>query len=85
MGFNSLNDVLQEQLEDLYSAETQLVKALPKMARAASTEELSEGFTEHLRQTHGHVDRQGLCIIVKLPLEGPPCHRIAEMDARMVR
>ena len=40
MGFNSLKDVLQEQLEDLHSAETQLVEALPKMAQAANHDEL---------------------------------------------
>ena len=40
MGFNSLKDVLQEQLEDLHSAETQLVEALPKMARSAHHDEL---------------------------------------------
>jgi ferritin-like metal-binding protein YciE len=57
MGFNSLKDVLQEQLEDLYSAETQLVGALPKMAQAAHHEQLREAFQTHLEETRGHVDR----------------------------
>jgi ferritin-like metal-binding protein YciE len=44
-------------LRDLYSAETQLVKALPKMAKAASHEELSAAFDEHLEETKQHVER----------------------------
>src|SRR5207302_8917548 len=42
---------------DLYSAETQIVKALPKMAKAASSDELRGAFEEHLEQTEGHVER----------------------------
>jgi ferritin-like metal-binding protein YciE len=57
MGFNSLKDVLQEQLEDLYSAETQLVSALPKMAQAAHHEPLRDAFQTHLEETRGHVNR----------------------------
>jgi len=57
MGFQSLKDVLQEQLEDLYSAETQLVTALPKMEQAATHDELKTAFREHLEETRGHVTR----------------------------
>jgi ferritin-like metal-binding protein YciE len=57
MGFNSLKDVLKEQLEDLHSAETQLVEALPKLAQAASHDELKQAFQEHLEETRGHVKR----------------------------
>ena len=57
MGFHSLKDVLQEQLEDLHSAETQLVEALPKMAQAAHHDELKEAFQHHLDETRGHVTR----------------------------
>ena len=57
MKLPSLKQLLIEELRDLYSAETQLVKALPKMAKAASTEELSEAFKEHLEITKGHVNR----------------------------
>jgi ferritin-like metal-binding protein YciE len=46
-----------DELKDLYSAETQLLKALPKMAKASSSEELRRGFEEHLEQTKGHVER----------------------------
>jgi ferritin-like metal-binding protein YciE len=52
-----LENVLVEELRDLYSAETQLVKALPKMAKGTSSSELKELFNEHLEQTKGHVDR----------------------------
>ena len=53
----SLQSVLTEELRDLYSAENQLVKALPKMAKGSSDPELKNLFTEHLQQTKGHVER----------------------------
>lgn len=52
-----LKELYVEELKDLYNAENQLVKALPKMAKAASSEELRQGFEEHLEQTRGHVER----------------------------
>jgi ferritin-like metal-binding protein YciE len=57
MGFNSLDDVLQEQVKDLLSAERQLVAALPKVAAAAHSPELKEAITEHLDETRTHVKR----------------------------
>src|SRR5580704_7198123 len=54
---HTLKDLLVDELKDLYSAETQLVKALPKMAKAASNEDLRDGFSSHLEQTKGHVER----------------------------
>jgi ferritin-like metal-binding protein YciE len=54
---NSLQDLLVEELKDLYSAETQLIKALPKMAKAATSEDLRGGFEKHLQETEGHVVR----------------------------
>ena len=53
----NLHDLYVDQLRDLYSAENQLVKALPKMAKAASNEELSQAFLDHLEETKGHVER----------------------------
>ena len=50
-------DLLVEELKDLYSAENQLVKALPKMAKAATSEELREAFQTHLQQTQVQVQR----------------------------
>ncbi|HEX5172818.1 MAG TPA: DUF892 family protein [Gaiellaceae bacterium] len=57
MGFHSLKDVLQEQLEDLHSAETQLIDALPKMAQAAHHDQLREAFEHHLEETRDHLRR----------------------------
>jgi ferritin-like metal-binding protein YciE len=57
MQLNSLKDVFVGQLEDLYSAEQQLVKALPQMANAASSPDLRQAFTDHLEQTRHHVRR----------------------------
>jgi len=54
---NSLRGLYVDELRDLYSAEKQLTKALPKMAKTATSEELRNGFTEHLEQTRGHVER----------------------------
>jgi len=51
MQLNSLKDVFTEQIEDLYDAEQQLVAALPKMAGAASSDELRQAFESHLEQT----------------------------------
>ena len=52
-----LKELYVDELKDLYNAENQLVKALPKMAKTASSEELRQGFEEHLEQTRGHVQR----------------------------
>jgi len=52
-----IQDLLVEEMQDLYDAEKQLVKALPEMVKAASNEDLSEAFESHLEQTKGHVER----------------------------
>ena len=57
MAINSLHELYVQQLRDLYDAENQLVKALPKMAEAANSDELRQGFEEHLEQTKEHVRR----------------------------
>ncbi|HEX6902571.1 MAG TPA: ferritin-like domain-containing protein [Thermoanaerobaculia bacterium] len=57
MKLESLKDLYLEQLKDLYSAETQLVGALPDMAQAATSQELKGAFNDHLRQTEEHVRR----------------------------
>ena len=54
---NALMELYVDELKDLYDAENRLVKALPKMAKAATSEKLRSGFEEHLEQTRGHVDR----------------------------
>ena len=57
MKLQSLEDVLMTELSDLMSAEKQLVKALPKVAEAASSKELREAIEHHLDETRGHVQR----------------------------
>jgi ferritin-like metal-binding protein YciE len=57
MESESLRDLYIEELKDLYSAEKQLVRALPKMAKNATTPQLQEAFTNHLAETENHVAR----------------------------
>lgn len=57
MKFSSLNDLYIEQLKDLHSAETQLTKALPKMAKAASDPQLKAAFAGHLEETKQQLER----------------------------
>jgi ferritin-like metal-binding protein YciE len=57
MEHQALKELYIDELKDIYNAENQLVKALPKMAKAANSEELRTGFEEHLEQTRGHVQR----------------------------
>ena len=64
-----LKELYIDELKDLYNPENQLVKALPKMAKAASSPKLRQGFEEHLEQTIGHVER--LEEIFKLIKERP--------------
>jgi len=53
----TLEDLYTDLLKDLYSAEKQLVKALPKLAKNAQSPDLQRAFQEHLKQTEGHVER----------------------------
>jgi len=57
MGLTTLKDLYIDELKDLYNAEGQLLKALPKMAKAATDPKLKESFETHLTQTEGHVSR----------------------------
>lgn len=57
MKLTSLGELLHEQLKDIYSAENQLVKALPKLAGAASSEDLRDAFEKHLAETENQVSR----------------------------
>ena len=54
---NSLKGLFEEEIRDLYDAERQLVKVLPKIAKSAGSEELRTGLEEHLEATKGHVSR----------------------------
>jgi ferritin-like metal-binding protein YciE len=55
--YNSLEDLLVDQLKDLYDAENRLVDTLPKMADAANSPSLRQAFSSHLMQTRNHVTR----------------------------
>src|SRR5207249_331243 len=57
MQLETLKDLYIHELKDLHNAEKQLTKALPKMAKAASNEQLAKGFKDHLEQTEEHVNR----------------------------
>lgn len=57
MELNTLKDLYYHELKDLYSAEKQLIKALPKMAKAATSKELASGFEKHLKETKVHAER----------------------------
>lgn len=57
MKIDSLQELLVEELRDLYSAENQIIKALPKMAKNASSRELRSALENHLKETEGQVER----------------------------
>jgi len=57
MAVKRMQDLLIDELRDIYHAEKQLTRALPKMARAASNEQLKQAFTQHLEETQGQIER----------------------------
>ncbi len=61
MKMTGLHALFVDELRDLYSAENQLIKALPKMAKAAANAQLRQGIQEHLEQTKGHAERLEEC------------------------
>jgi len=74
MKFNSLHEVLTDYVRDLYSAESQLLKALPRMAKAATSPDLRAAFTEHLEQTHRQVKRlDRVCADLGIKPRGKTC------------
>ena len=71
---NSLRDVLGECVRDLYSAETQLIKALPRMAKAAASPDLKAAFTSHLEETRGQAARlEQICELMGIKAKGKTC------------
>ncbi len=71
---SNLQDLLVHELKDVHSAERQLVKALPKMAKAAQSENLRAALTAHLEQTFGHVARVEECLTaLGESTRGPKC------------
>jgi ferritin-like metal-binding protein YciE len=71
---NSLQDLLEHEIKDLYSAETQLIDALPEMAKAASNPKLKKAFEDHLRETENQLERLNqVAKTLKLDPKGETC------------
>lgn len=74
MSVDSMEKLFLEELKDLYSAENQITKALPKMASAATSQELKKAFEKHLRETEGHIERlEQICEIMGTSPKGKSC------------
>ena len=74
MEMETLKDLYVEELKDLYSAENQIIKALPKMIKAASHSELKQAFTTHLRETEIHAQRiEQVCEELGVSPKGKKC------------
>lgn len=74
MKITSLDQLLEDELKDLYSAENQLLKALPRMAEAAESKDLRASFEKHLEQTQTHVQRiEEVCRDLKIEPSGKTC------------
>jgi ferritin-like metal-binding protein YciE len=74
MELDTLKDLYVEEIKDLYSAEKQLIKALPKMAKAANDRQLQEAFRTHLRQTAEHAKRlEKICQELGVSPRGKKC------------
>jgi ferritin-like metal-binding protein YciE len=74
MKFSNLEDLFADELKDLYSAENQLLKALPKMAKAATSPKLKKGFQKHSKETEQHVERlKKVCAQLDITPTGKTC------------
>jgi ferritin-like metal-binding protein YciE len=75
---DTLEELLEDELKDIYSAENQLIKALPKLAKKASSNTLKEAITSHLVETKNHVTRlEQVGKILEIKLTGKKCHAMA--------
>jgi ferritin-like metal-binding protein YciE len=82
MELATLQDLYTHELKDLYSAEKQLIKALPKMEKAANNKQLAAGFQEHLEQTKEHAERlEAILSNHKQSTRGPKCKGMAGIVA----
>jgi ferritin-like metal-binding protein YciE len=74
MKIRTLDELLHEELKDIYNAETQLIHSLPKMAQAAESKDLRAAFEKHLEQTRVHAQRvEEICSDLKIKPEGKTC------------
>lgn len=82
MGMSSLRDLFEMELKDIYYAEKALVKALPKMAKGATSAELKAGIEEHLEQTKGQVERlEQVFELIDVPAKGKKCEAMEGLIA----
>jgi len=73
----TLDDLFLDTLKDIYYAEKQIVKALPKMAKAAQSPDLKAGFEKHLDETEGHLERlEQIFELLDKPARGKTCDAI---------
>jgi ferritin-like metal-binding protein YciE len=73
----TLDDLFLETLKDIYHAEKQILRALPKMAKAAGLDKLRQAFEKHREETEGHVDRlEQIFEMLGKPARGKPCEAI---------
>jgi len=73
----TLDDLFLDTLKDIYYAEKQIVKALPKMAKAATSPQLKAGFEQHLEETEGHIERlEQVFELLGKPARGKTCDAI---------
>jgi ferritin-like metal-binding protein YciE len=74
MKITTLDQLLEDELKDIYSAESQLLKALPKMAEATESKDLRASFEKHLEQTETHLQRiEEICRDLKVEPSGKTC------------
>ncbi|HZP49099.1 MAG TPA: ferritin-like domain-containing protein [Vicinamibacterales bacterium] len=79
---DSLEALMQDELKDIYDAEKQLTKALPKLAKKATADELREAFEEHLRQTEQHMERlEQVFEQLGMPARGKTCKGMKNLIA----
>ena len=72
---DTLADLLEDELKDIFNAENQLMKALPRLAKKASSPTLAKAFNDHLKQTEGQIARlQEVAGILDIKLTGKKCH-----------
>ena len=73
----TLDDLFLDTLKDIYYAEKQIVKTLPKMAKAATAPELKAGFEQHAEETQGHIERlEQVFELIGKPARGKTCDAI---------
>lgn len=82
MSMSSLRDLFEMELKDIYYAEKALVKALPKMAKGATSQDLKEGIEAHLEQTKGQVERlEQVFELIEIPAKGKKCEAMEGLIA----